>query len=246
MGFYTNGDPYSYQSLEQHAAQLTHVCPEWFALVDGLGQMRIDADVRLPKLAAAKGFALMPLLTNLVGDTWQPEAVENLAHGPADRQDRFIQNSSRQSPGREGSRRGRGLGTGRSRAYRDDITKLLNKMAGALHAADRELWLCVQPGQDLDYIDFDNVSETVDRFVALLFDETSDTETPGPLASRRVVRIVAARALTRRGSETMDLRAGQLRLRLDERRASRGADQFSRGDEPRELRGRGIGDGRAS
>src|SRR3954447_23993211 len=63
MAFYTNGDPYSYQSLEQHAAQLTHVCPEWFALVDGLGHIRIDADVRLPKLAAAKGFALMPLLT---------------------------------------------------------------------------------------------------------------------------------------------------------------------------------------
>ena len=33
----------------------------------------------------------MPLLTNLVGDTWQPEAIENLAHGPADRQDQFIQ-----------------------------------------------------------------------------------------------------------------------------------------------------------
>ena len=47
--------------------------------------------VALPKLAASKGIALMPLLTNLVGDTWQPEAVENLAHGPADRQDRFIQ-----------------------------------------------------------------------------------------------------------------------------------------------------------
>ena len=30
LGFYTNGDPYSYKSLEQHAAQLTHLCPEWF------------------------------------------------------------------------------------------------------------------------------------------------------------------------------------------------------------------------
>ena len=58
-------------------------------------------------------------------------------------------------------------------------------MAGALHGAGRQLWLCVQPGQDLDYIDFDNVSETVDRFVALLFDETSDTDSPGPIASRQ-------------------------------------------------------------
>src|SRR3981081_1417492 len=31
LAFYTNGDPYSYSSLEQHAAQITHVCPEWMS-----------------------------------------------------------------------------------------------------------------------------------------------------------------------------------------------------------------------
>ncbi len=184
MGFYTNGDPYSYKSLEQHAALLTHVCPEWFALVDGLGNLQIDADSRLPKLAAAKGIALMPLLTNLVGDTWQPEAVENLAHGPADRQDRFIQKLLAHL--QEAKAAGVVVDWEQvDPAYQDDITKLLNKLADALHAAGRQLWLCVQPGQDLDYIDFDSLSETVDRFVALLFDETSDTDPPGPLASRQ-------------------------------------------------------------
>ena len=184
MAFYTNGDPYSYKSLEQHAAQLTHVCPEWFALVDGLGNVQVDADVRLPKLAAAKGLALMPLLTNLVGDVWQPEAVENLAHGPAERQERFIAKLATDL------RAARAAGVvidweQVDPAYKSDITKLLNKMADALHAAGLRLWLCVPPGQDLDYIDFDNVSEKVDRFVALLFDETSDTDSPGPLASRQ-------------------------------------------------------------
>lgn len=184
MGFYINGDPYSYKSLEQHAAQLTHVCPEWFSLVDGLGNLQIDADVRLPKLAAAKGIALMPLLTNLVGDAWQPEAVENLAHGPVQRQDRFIQNLLAHLAEAKAA----GVVVDWEQvdpAYKDDITKLLNKMAAALHGAGRQLWLCVQPGQDLDYIDFDNVSDAVDRFVALLFDETSDSESPGPLASRQ-------------------------------------------------------------
>jgi len=184
MGFYTNGDPYSYKSLEQHAALLTHVCPEWFALVDGLGNLQIDADSRLPKLAAAKGIALMPLLTNLVGDAWQPEAVENLAHGPAERQDRFIQKLLANL--QEAKAAGVVVDWEQvDPAYQDDITKLLNKMADALHGAGRQLWLCVQPGQDLDYIDFDNLSETIDRFVALLFDETSDTDPPGPLASRQ-------------------------------------------------------------
>src|SRR3954464_2457642 len=87
LAFYTNGDPYSFTSLEQHAAQITHVCPEWMAMTNGAGDLQIDPDPRLPKLAAAKGIALMPLLTNLVGDTWQPEAVENLAHSSPERQD---------------------------------------------------------------------------------------------------------------------------------------------------------------
>src|SRR5438067_2288249 len=85
LAFYTNGDPYSYTSLEQHAAQITHVCPEWMAMTSGTGEIQIDADERIPKLAASKGIALMPLLTNLVGDTWQPEAVDNLAHASTDR-----------------------------------------------------------------------------------------------------------------------------------------------------------------
>src|SRR5262245_4452730 len=81
LALYTNGDPYSYASLQQHAAQITHVCPEWMTVINGMGEMQIDPDPRLPKFAATKGITLMPLLTNLVGETWEPEAIENLAHG---------------------------------------------------------------------------------------------------------------------------------------------------------------------
>src|SRR5207249_207697 len=83
--FFVNADPYSYASLQQHASQITHLCPEWMTVIDGMGDLQIDADGRLPKLTANNGIALMPLLTNLVGDTWQPEAIENLAHGPEKR-----------------------------------------------------------------------------------------------------------------------------------------------------------------
>jgi peptidoglycan-N-acetylglucosamine deacetylase len=184
LGFYINGDAYSYASVEQHAAQLTHVCPEWFALVDGLGNLQIDADMRIPKLAVAKGLALMPLLTNLVGDAWQPEAVESLAQGPVTRQERFIQNVL--SNLREAKAAGVVVDWEQiDPAYEPEITALLNKLANTLHDDGKELWLCVQPGQDLDYIDFENLSENVDRFVALLFDETSDIDTPGPLGSRK-------------------------------------------------------------
>ncbi len=184
LAFYTNGDPYSYASLEQHAALLTHVCPEWMAVINGRGDLQIDADTRLPKLAASKGLALMPLLTNLVGDTWQPEAIENLAHGPRDRQDRFIQKVIAVL----GEAKATGVVVDWEQidpAYKEDIATFLDRFIDALHDDGKELWLCVQPGQDLDYIDFDALSEGVDRFVALLFDETSETDSPGPLGSRR-------------------------------------------------------------
>src|ERR1700747_2990004 len=181
--FYTNGDPYSYSSLEQHASQITHVCPEWMSMVNGVGDLQIDADTRVSKLAANKGIALMPLLTNLVGDTWQPEAIENLAHGPVHRQDEFIEHVL--SVLRTAKASGVVVDWQQiDPVYKKDITKFIDKFADALHDDNKELWLCVQPGQELDYIDFDVLADNVDRFVAMLFDETSDTDPPGPLASR--------------------------------------------------------------
>src|SRR3954464_15587410 len=184
LAFYTNGDPYSFTSLEQHAAQITHVCPEWMAMTNGAGDLQIDPDPRLPKLAASKGFALMPLLTNLVGDTWQPEAVENLAHSSPERQDRFIQKVL--AILNEAKAAGVVIDWEQlDPAYRKDITLFLDRFTDALHYDDKQLWLCVQPGQDLDYIDFDELSDNVDRYVAMLFDETSDIDPAGPLGSRR-------------------------------------------------------------
>jgi len=183
LAFYTNGDPYSYTSLEEHASLITHLCPEWITVVNGLGDIQIDSDIRLPKFCASKGIALMPLLTNLVGDTWQPEAIENLAHGPADRQERFF--AKVVATLRDAKAAGVVIDWEQiDPVYKKDITAFIDKFCDALHNDDKELWLTVQPGQELDYIDFDELSDNVDRFVASLFDETSDIDPPGPLGSR--------------------------------------------------------------
>ena len=46
-------------------------------------------------MAANRHLVLLPLMTNVAGETRVPEAVENLAHGPADAQSRFIDNLKR-------------------------------------------------------------------------------------------------------------------------------------------------------
>jgi peptidoglycan-N-acetylglucosamine deacetylase len=183
LAFYTNGDPYSYTSLEEHASLITHLCPEWITVTNGLGDIQIDADSRLSKFCASKGITLMPLLTNLVGDAWQPEAVENLAHGPADRQERFFAKVI--AALRDAKAKGVVIDWEQiDPAYKKDLTTFIDKFCDALHNDDKELWLTVQPGQELDYIDFDELSDNVDRFVASLFDETSDVDPAGPLGSR--------------------------------------------------------------
>jgi len=183
LAFYTNGDPYSYASLEEHASLITHLCPEWITVVNGLGDISIDSDIRVPRFCTSKGIKLMPLLTNLVGDTWQPEAVENLAHGPPDRQERFFAKVI----GALRDAKAAGVVVDWEQidpVYKKDITAFIDKFCDALHNDDKELWLTVEPGQELDYIDFDELSDNVDRFVASLFDETSDIDPPGPLGSR--------------------------------------------------------------
>ncbi len=183
LAFYRNGDPYSYASLEQHAAQITHLCPEWMSVVNGMGDLQIDADNRLPKFAAARGIALMPLLTNLVGDTWQPEAIENLANANGPRQERFFQSVL------AALQNAHAAGVvidwqDLDPAYLDKIGDLISHFADALHHDGRELWICLNPGEAPDLSDSDKVSEKADRFVALLYDETSEDETPGALSSR--------------------------------------------------------------
>src|SRR5258708_25628710 len=152
-------------------------------VIDGMGNLQIDSDSRVSKLAANKGIALMPLLTNLVGEAWQPEAIENRGHGPAERQERLIEEV------RAVLRNANAAGVvvdwqQIDPAYKKDLTAFIDKFADALHDDNKELWLCVQPGQELDYIDIDALSDNIDRFVAMLFDETSETDPPGPLASR--------------------------------------------------------------
>jgi cellulose synthase/poly-beta-1,6-N-acetylglucosamine synthase-like glycosyltransferase/peptidoglycan/xylan/chitin deacetylase (PgdA/CDA1 family) len=69
-------------------------------------------------------------------------------------------------------------------AYNDPMSEFYEEIATALHAAGCELWLSVPMGEDFDSLDVDRLSTAVDRFVAVLHDENSDSDSPGPIASR--------------------------------------------------------------
>lgn len=181
LGYVSPWDPASLLSLEHHAGQLTHVAADWFSLTGVEGTLQEDPNdaVRLHCLHYGIGF--LPILRNLEGDTWQPEAVEALAAAPVNERQQFIKKLiSRLPPG------SRGLLVEWSEldpTYKKEISELVCEIAQGLHADGRELWFSVPTGNDFDVFDLEKIAEASDRMVAALYDENSEPADPGPLAS---------------------------------------------------------------
>ena len=183
LGFYSDNDPNALSSLHDHAGQLTHLAPEWLSVTGAEGRLVSSGDPALVEYCAARGIAVIPVLRNMEGDQWLPEAVENLARGPAANRARFV----RELAAKIAELKVAGVMVEFDQidpAYRDEFTALLIEIAAALHSAGRELWLCVSLGDPIDALDLEALSDTADRFVALMYDENSDTDAAGPIASR--------------------------------------------------------------
>ncbi|MBI5592415.1 MAG: glycosyltransferase [Deltaproteobacteria bacterium] len=183
LGFYAGWDPNSFSSLQAHADQLTHVCPEWLTMEDGTGTLISRPDRTVQTIAQKKGIVLLPLLSNLTKDNWQPEAVEGVANGPEDRQFRFVLNlmAELETAGAGGVV----IDWGQvDPTYKDNVTRLLQRISASLHEKKMELWLRVPMGLELKVFDIEALSANVDRFIAVLHDENSETDQPGPIASQ--------------------------------------------------------------
>jgi cellulose synthase/poly-beta-1,6-N-acetylglucosamine synthase-like glycosyltransferase/peptidoglycan/xylan/chitin deacetylase (PgdA/CDA1 family)/spore germination protein YaaH len=183
LGLYVDWDPNSFTSLQKHASSLTHLAPEWFSLQGTDSRLVIEVEPRLIAFAAAHGLVLMPILHNLEGNTWQPEAVENLANGSADKRSRFVsQLVSELQKAKVG-----GLILDWQQldpAYKQNYTDLIQQIADAFADANLKLWLMVSLGEDFDMFDLSTLESSIDRFVAVLHDENSENDAPGPIASQ--------------------------------------------------------------
>jgi cellulose synthase/poly-beta-1,6-N-acetylglucosamine synthase-like glycosyltransferase/peptidoglycan/xylan/chitin deacetylase (PgdA/CDA1 family)/spore germination protein YaaH len=184
LGFYEGWDPDSFDSLKNHADQLTHLCPDWLGFDRDSGALTTSSEEKILELVREQGIALMPQLRNLGdGDVWQAEAVEALINGPADRQQRFIDGLITALNDMEAA----GVVLDWQQvdpSYRANMSAFLAKLGQALHGQDMELWLCVPIGRELKIFDLDRLSHSVDHFVAMLHDENAESDPPGPIASR--------------------------------------------------------------
>src|SRR3954464_9479999 len=69
---------------------MTHVTPEWLTVSGVESALTTEPDAELAGFCAGHRLKTIPLLRNLVGDKWQPEAVEALARADGTRQNAFI------------------------------------------------------------------------------------------------------------------------------------------------------------
>lgn len=181
LGYVAPWDSASLVSLERHADALTHVATDWFSLTGVEGTLREEPSDRVRLLCVRKGMGFLPILKNLDGDEWQPEAVEELANAPEGERAAFLDRLvSRLPPG----------ATGLIVEWcqtdplsRTEVTRLVTEMGARLHAAGKELWFTAPTGTDFNAFDLDTIAETADRLIAPLYDENSEPADPGPIAS---------------------------------------------------------------
>ena len=183
VGFYVDWDANAMASLRAHPGELTHLAPEWLTLSGVESTLIVEPDAVLADYCAAHGLKTIPLLRNLVGDQWQPEAVETLARADAQRQSVFA--ASLVVKLRELGAAGVLLDFNElDPALAPQFTALFHTLADALHAAKLELWLAVSMDDEFKTYDLDALAPFVDRFVALLFDEHTEGDAPGPVTSQ--------------------------------------------------------------
>lgn len=183
LGFYVDWDANAMASLRSHAANLTHLSPEWLTVSGVDSSLLVEPDPALADFCASRGLKTMPLLRNLVGDQWQPEAVEALARADAARQNAFAENLAAKLK----ELRAAGVLMDFNEldpALAPQFTTLFQAISKTLHASKLELWVAVSMDDEIRTYDLEALAPIVDRFVALLFDEHAEGDTPGPIASQ--------------------------------------------------------------
>ncbi|MBX9577049.1 MAG: glycosyltransferase [Chthoniobacterales bacterium] len=181
LGYASSFDNPSDLSLKHHGDLLTHVAIDWFNLVGVEQKLLEEPNDPLVSFCTHKGLALLPILRNLDSNQWQSEAVEGLLKASPQEQTAFFNHLLQRLPP---SAIGILLEWSEiDVTYRPDLTRFLTAFATYFHDHHRELWITIPTGKDQALYDIDALSNVADHLVATLYDQNSDPDDAGPLAT---------------------------------------------------------------
>ncbi|MCC6446428.1 MAG: hypothetical protein IT210_23625 [Armatimonadetes bacterium] len=190
--FTPKGDPAPFESVRRNSKTITHLCPTWWEMVDGEGNIEAKSDPAVLELARQEGIAVLPLLANKGFDK---ALIHNILVSPQRRAWVIDQIETL-------------LKAGGYEGINIDFEAVPFKDRKYLTAFMRELYARLQPQGLLVTIDvpakekdnpkaawsgaFDYVelAKACDHFMVMAYDEHWSTGSPGPVASTAMVRRV--------------------------------------------------------
>ncbi len=181
LAYASSFDNSSDLSLKHHNELLTHIAVDWFSLVGVEKKLEEEPNEPLASFCTRKGLALLPTLRNLEGNQWQSEAVEELLKSSPQEQTAFFDHLLQRLPANA-----IGLLLEWSEidvTYRADLTRFLTAWTSYFHDHHKEFWITIPMGKDQMVYDIDALSKVADHLVATLYDENSQPDDAGPLAS---------------------------------------------------------------
>lgn len=182
LGYVVDWDPQSIFSLKHHADLLTHVAVDSFHMVGVESNLVEIPSQEIRSCCIHKHLGLLPILRNIDGKTWQPEAIEGLFKSSLKDQDLFFNNLINHLP--PGA-----IGVlidwnELDPSYRTELNQLLINFANKLHDSHYECWITISTENAETIYDLQALSEVMDHFVLTLYDENSEHDEPGPLAEQ--------------------------------------------------------------
>ena len=181
LAYASSFDNASDVSLKHHSDLLTHIAVDWFTLVGVEQKLHEEPNEAITSFCTHKGLALLPILRNLDGNQWQSEAVENLLKASPETQAVFFDHLFQRLPPSA-----IGILVEWSEidvTYRPDFTRFLTAFAAYLHEHHRELWVTISMGKEQSLYDIEALSNVADHLVATFYDQNSEPDDAGPLAS---------------------------------------------------------------
>lgn len=182
LGFVPNDDDRAIESLKQHGTQLTHLVAGSLVISEMPPSITVVPNENASNFAQEADLPVMPMLTNLRNETFEPESIEFFLQEGITAQTKFADDLIRilrdmEAPGvviewEE-----------LDPAYQEELTQFLALLHTRLSTQGLQLWLCIPLGNDIKIFDLDALAPHVDRFIAMLYYETGESDAPGSIAS---------------------------------------------------------------
>ena len=186
-GFYAPWEESGVHSLDAYKTHLTHLIPAWLGLGnDGASIDFSDFDleenpknVRVLDIAHSVGLRVMPLISNSKGGNWNAESVHRLVNSPA-KEAALV----KQLLGWVVSNKFQGINIDFEELEPGDYSKVAG-FVSQLHAAFHPLSLGVSVDVEAgnENVKLKALADASDWLMLMAYDEHSEDDAPGPIAS---------------------------------------------------------------